>query len=278
MDEEEGMDEGVGRGEKKENGGGRIIEQVSVSASAYHISEKSVALTLNRLIPETEIKSISTAGFMGKPGLFSGDMAEGKKTVVSECSMCGDVGFVQDLLLCKRCGYRLQHTYCSKLYPYLDMEKWACEWCLFEEENSDAAKAKVGKRKSESRSKAFEFLLQIAQASPTSDRQKQREGVRVNGFASREENGFKCGAVKIRKAEQRPRYFNAFKFGHLWENCKEDKDGIKSGGQMVKKQRCSHTHQSNKALDNWRNLGKSKLYCSNTSSKAIGRRYKLLAD
>ncbi|GLJ11242.1 hypothetical protein SUGI_0148390 [Cryptomeria japonica] len=259
------------------------------SHHAGHASEKPVVL--KRLVPEMEAKSsspVSVAGFTGKLKLLNGEMVEDKKPA-SECSMCGDVGFVRDLLLCKRCGYRLQHTYCSKLYPDVDMESWACEWCLFEEESNGAVKAKLGKRKMESRNKAFEFLLQIAQESPSSSSSSERQRYRAegHGIATRKENGFKCGAVKVGKAEPRlvqtPRFIkeeNILKLGHLYQDWKED-SAMKNGGQVPKKQRCNNSHppsdKNNKALDKWRNLAKSKLHCSNTS-KAIVRRYKLLAD
>lgn len=285
----------------------------STKRCAGEIPDKSIAALKRCRTPENETKSCvftmeKSAGQMKETATIS---LRGGQKVEKECTMCGDVGFEDDLLLCKRCGYRFQHTYCSKLYPDLDMESWACEWCLYEDEkNGGGAKGKLGKRKvlnlTESRSKAFEFLLQIAQACPSeresySDRRQKANGEisvkrqrengddrRVNGIANKKENGFKCSngnsnaRVEQKQVVRCGKEENPLKLGQLGEhwnpngNCKEE-NGLKSGGQQVpKKQRCSHATDKNKALDRWRNIAKNKLHCN--ASKAIGRRYKLLAD
>lgn len=284
----------------------------STKRCAGEIPDKSIAALKRCRTPESETKSCAfttekSAGQMKETPTIS---LTGCEKVSKECTMCGDVGFEDDLLLCNRCGYRFQHKYCSKLYPDLDMETWACEWCLYEDEkNGGGAKVKLGKRKTlnltESRSKAFEFLLQIAQACPSepesySDRRQKANGEisvkrqrengddkRVNGIASKKENAFKCSNNGNVRVEQKQvvrcgKEENALKLGQLGEhwnangNCKKE-NSLKSGGQQVpKKQRCSHATDKNKALDRWRNLAKNKLHCN--ASKAIGRRYKLLAD
>lgn len=283
----------------------------STKHCAGEIPEKSTAARKRCRTPENETKSCGfttekSAGHMKETATIS---LRGGEKAGKECTMCGDVGFECDLLLCKRCGYRFQHTYCSKLYPDLDMEAWACEWCLYEDEkNGGVAKGKLGKRKmvnlTESRSKAFEFLLQIAQACPSepesySDRRQKMHGEisvkrqrengddrRVNGIATKKENAFKLSNGNVRVEPKQVvrcgKEENALKLGQLGEhwnangNCKEE-SGLKSVAQQVpKKQRCSHATDKNKALDRWRNIAKNKLHCN--TSKAIGRRYKLLAD
>lgn len=54
-----------------------------------------------------------------------------------ECNMCGDVGFQEELFHCQRCFKRVQHRYCSRLYPnLLPAENWVCDWCICAEEKS----------------------------------------------------------------------------------------------------------------------------------------------
>ncbi|KAJ3673716.1 hypothetical protein LUZ60_005708 [Juncus effusus] len=50
---------------------------------------------------------------------------------VPVCCMCGDEGLQQELLRCKACLFRFQHTYCSDLYPKVDSYR-TCNWCLRE--------------------------------------------------------------------------------------------------------------------------------------------------
>jgi hypothetical protein len=45
------------------------------------------------------------------------------------CCMCGDHGLPQELFRCKSCRARLQHSYCSNLYPR-DTAYRSCNWCL----------------------------------------------------------------------------------------------------------------------------------------------------
>eukprot|EP01018_Ginkgo_biloba_P026879 Gb_22890 [translate_table: standard] len=322
-------------------GGGvqRTIEQartiathksIAVTKSSTGDSEKkSMVGALKRLNAEIEDKSSTTKSsgcdmtgkyfatkdcsdeMTEKPKIcYAGEVVEEEKPA-KECSMCGDVGFADDLVLCQRCGYR----YCSKQYPDLDMETWACEWCLYEEETAKQDKVKLGKRKTlnitESRSKAFEFLLQIAQSLPNSSeqeitdkRQKENGDItdkrpkdngdvthrgqieigdiadrrlnsiapkKVNGLKNVKENGFKVGLVRSKEE-------NALKVGHLSERLNGNyKEENSAKCELVpKKQRCNQATDKHKALDRWRNLSKSKLHCN--TSKAIGRRYKLLAD
>ncbi|CAO2042485.1 unnamed protein product [Urochloa humidicola] len=45
--------------------------------------------------------------------------------------MCGDHGLPEELVRCKRCRVRLQHRYCSDLYPRAAAYR-RCNWCLRE--------------------------------------------------------------------------------------------------------------------------------------------------
>ncbi|XP_015932956.1 uncharacterized protein LOC107459249 [Arachis duranensis] len=47
----------------------------------------------------------------------------------TECCMCGDLGFSDQLFHCKVCQFRSQHRYCSNLYPK-DEACETCNWCL----------------------------------------------------------------------------------------------------------------------------------------------------
>ncbi|RWR95791.1 hypothetical protein CKAN_02514700 [Cinnamomum micranthum f. kanehirae] len=76
---------------------------------------------------------------------------------IKECCLCGDIGFSSDLRLCPKCGFRLQHIYCSSSYPNTDMNTWLCEWCLHDHEK---------KREPNKRGKPLDFLLEIAQSLP----------------------------------------------------------------------------------------------------------------
>ncbi|XP_077236834.1 uncharacterized protein LOC143878423 [Tasmannia lanceolata] len=140
------------------------------------------------------------------------------------CSLCGDFGFRNALILCRKCGFRHQHTYCSRLYPNIDMKNWSCEWCLHEEE-----------KQASKRSKVFEFLLEIAQSFPEkspSGKDEKRICRRADRF-SPEEKRFTEGSREIGSDA---RY----------------KNSLKKSVRYVEK---------NKALDRWRNLAKSKLGC-----------------
>ncbi|KQJ99985.1 uncharacterized protein LOC100831971 [Brachypodium distachyon] len=48
------------------------------------------------------------------------------------CCMCGDHGLPQELFLCKLCRLRLQHRYCSELYPRAATYR-RCNWCIRED-------------------------------------------------------------------------------------------------------------------------------------------------
>ncbi|KAF7817007.1 putative chromatin regulator PHD family [Senna tora] len=55
----------------------------------------------------------------------------------TECCMCGDCGFSEELFLCQICKFRSQHRYCSNLYPKVE-GYGTCNWCLTQkDENKD---------------------------------------------------------------------------------------------------------------------------------------------
>ncbi|XP_024364104.1 uncharacterized protein [Physcomitrium patens] len=60
-----------------------------------------------------------------------------------DCSMCGDVGFSDQLQQCKAC-VRVQHSYCSALKEGLETGNWVCDWCRLERQR----KSKVEKHAS----------------------------------------------------------------------------------------------------------------------------------
>ncbi|KAL5215805.1 hypothetical protein ABZP36_007206 [Zizania latifolia] len=47
------------------------------------------------------------------------------------CCMCGDHGLPEELFRCRLCRVRLQHRYCSDLYPRATAYR-RCNWCLRE--------------------------------------------------------------------------------------------------------------------------------------------------
>ncbi|XP_057442474.1 uncharacterized protein LOC130734165 [Lotus japonicus] len=53
----------------------------------------------------------------------------------TECCMCGDLGFSDQLFQCRVCQFRSQHRYCSNLYPK-DESLRTCNWCLSQNQGS----------------------------------------------------------------------------------------------------------------------------------------------
>ncbi|CAM6106917.1 unnamed protein product [Calypogeia fissa] len=60
-----------------------------------------------------------------------GEELEGTPGSCLECNMCGDVGFQDHLLHCSRCHEHQEHSYCSPSYRELgsDETSWVCDWC-----------------------------------------------------------------------------------------------------------------------------------------------------
>ncbi|XP_066350547.1 uncharacterized protein [Miscanthus floridulus] len=54
---------------------------------------------------------------------------EGALSAGAVCCMCGDHGLAGELFRCKCCRARLQHRYCSDLYPRAAAYR-RCNWCL----------------------------------------------------------------------------------------------------------------------------------------------------
>eukprot|EP01018_Ginkgo_biloba_P029999 Gb_33534 [translate_table: standard] len=193
-----------------------------------------------------------------------------------ECCMCGDVGFAKDLLLCHGCGFRFQHRYCSRLYPNLDLNSWACEWCLC----APQKKFKASKL-AENENGAFEFLVQIAQ----SIRQESIQGHEVaDGLVNTSckiQNVMDCGKIKnqinpILEEDKRAIKcsYSAEEAVRLRSNCKQEV-GLMCSQMIPKKERCNQANDKKRATSiyRWKHHTANKFYC-----KPIRRRYKLLAD
>ncbi|RLM74984.1 hepatoma-derived growth factor-related protein 2-like [Panicum miliaceum] len=56
---------------------------------------------------------------------------EGGTSAGAVCCMCGDQGLPGELFHCRRCRARLQHRYCSDLYPRAAAYR-RCNWCMRE--------------------------------------------------------------------------------------------------------------------------------------------------
>jgi hypothetical protein len=58
-------------------------------------------------------------------------MAAGHGEGAAVCCMCGDRGLADELFRCRCCRARLQHRYCSHLYPRpAAYRQQLCSWCL----------------------------------------------------------------------------------------------------------------------------------------------------
>ncbi|XP_006836547.3 uncharacterized protein LOC18427434 [Amborella trichopoda] len=167
-----------------------------------------------------------------------------------ECSLCGDIGFSKELLPCRKCGFRFQHTYCSRLYPNIQPETWRCEWCIHEEEKQQHKtihKTNIGNNP-----KVFEFLIEIAQSLPS---QQQRQGV-----------------AAAKGGEEKPRTPRGGSKGVDQQRSSASLRGPSSSRGFSPSSATGHLR---KQQQRWR----KQLNCnSSSSSKVIGRRYKLLAD
>uniref|UniRef100_A0ACD6AL23 Uncharacterized protein n=1 Tax=Avena sativa TaxID=4498 RepID=A0ACD6AL23_AVESA len=65
---------------------------------------------------------------MSSPG---GSVDDGA-AAAAVCCMCGDHGMPQELFKCRLCRLRMQHRYCSELYPRAATYR-QCNWCLRED-------------------------------------------------------------------------------------------------------------------------------------------------
>ncbi|RDY14374.1 hypothetical protein CR513_00567, partial [Mucuna pruriens] len=77
----------------------------------------------------------------------------------TECCMCGDLGFSDQLFQCKLCQFRSQHRYCSNLYPKAE-SVGICNWCLSHKEetrekstNSSNSSSSIKNNEDESKNK-----------------------------------------------------------------------------------------------------------------------------
>ncbi|XP_045799427.1 uncharacterized protein LOC123893690 [Trifolium pratense] len=62
----------------------------------------------------------------------------GEQQPKTECCMCGDLGFSDQLFQCKICQFRSQHRYCSNLYPKTEFFG-TCNWCLSPENSPNSS-------------------------------------------------------------------------------------------------------------------------------------------
>ncbi|GAU34392.1 hypothetical protein TSUD_217320 [Trifolium subterraneum] len=64
----------------------------------------------------------------------------------TECCMCGDLGFSDQLFQCKICQFRSQHRYCSNLYPKIEFFG-TCNWCLSPENSPNSSNSSSSYKK-----------------------------------------------------------------------------------------------------------------------------------
>ncbi|KAF7002011.1 hypothetical protein CFC21_017553 [Triticum aestivum] len=119
------------------------------------------------------------------------------------CCMCGDRGLPHELLRCKLCRVRLQHRYCSDLYPRATAYR-RCNWCLREPAEAHAqahAQAQpVASKKAEKRK-----MVQSTETS-TSDEEarRQHEAGCATATRSRRSAAEVGQPVKKPKVDERP--------------------------------------------------------------------------
>ncbi|KAF8703283.1 hypothetical protein HU200_032075 [Digitaria exilis] len=88
------------------------------------------------------------------------------------CCMCGDHGLPGELVRCRRCRVRVQHRYCSDLYPRAAAYR-RCNWCLRDQQ------AVANNRPEEKRRKTASGSSPVA-----SDEERQRLLQRHEGWCS----------------------------------------------------------------------------------------------
>ncbi|OEL29210.1 hypothetical protein BAE44_0009775 [Dichanthelium oligosanthes] len=77
---------------------------------------------------------------MAAPGSDDGASSAAAAAV---CCMCGDHGLPQELFWCNLCRLRLQHRYCSDLYPRVPGPYRSCNWCLSRENGGGGGSSPV---------------------------------------------------------------------------------------------------------------------------------------
>ncbi|CAN6269990.1 unnamed protein product [Urochloa humidicola] len=116
------------------------------------------------------------------------------------CCMCGDHGLAGELVRCRRCRVRLQHRYCSDLYPRAAAYR-RCNWCLREPAADQsgrpghAAVSAVVHKPEEKRKAASESA---------SDEERQRQQRHEGWCSSRRPPAVPCHPVKKKhKADEK---------------------------------------------------------------------------
>lgn len=107
--------------------------------------------------------------------------AEGGASAGAVCCMCGDQGLPGELARCRRCRVRLQHRYCSDLYPRAAAYR-RCNWCLREPASDQGRRA--GHAAAAVANKAEERRKAASGSSSSSD-EERRQRQRHEGFSSR---------------------------------------------------------------------------------------------
>ncbi|KAE8788279.1 hypothetical protein D1007_37675 [Hordeum vulgare] len=118
------------------------------------------------------------------------------------CCMCGDRGLPHELLRCKLCRVRLQHRYCSELYPRATAYR-RCNWCLREpaEAHAQPHAQPVASKKAEKR------RMVASTETSTSDEEERRhhnEAGCATATRSRRSPAEVGKPVKKPKVDERP--------------------------------------------------------------------------
>ncbi|KAL6650806.1 hypothetical protein ACP70R_009731 [Stipagrostis hirtigluma subsp. patula] len=94
------------------------------------------------------------------------------------CCMCGDHGLPRELFRCRSCRVRVQHRYCSDLYPRAAAYR-RCNWCLRDPAESGGAAghcvAAASKPTEKRKTAAWEVTATSASAADEDHRQQPRE-------------------------------------------------------------------------------------------------------
>ncbi|KAJ7219823.1 hypothetical protein O6H91_17G056200 [Diphasiastrum complanatum] len=164
-----------------------------------------------------------------------------------ECSMCGDVGFIKELLRCKKCLHRLQHRYCSRGYPDIRLDEYICDWCYGSKKSSTV---NDGPKPSGTESR-----------SDTPDINWHQYKNDLEFFVEVAEHEASDACATVQRVEQQL----VSNKDTVWDNSK--------------RHRCITTKKSRLVLDEWKPHNKTKLRLSAASKGSHGgRRYKLLSD
>eukprot|EP01018_Ginkgo_biloba_P018116 Gb_02087 [translate_table: standard] len=191
---------------------------------------------------------------------------------VKECSMCGDVGFQEELFQCNSCFFRFQHRYCSSLYPKLECdEHLRCEWCIHDSNFKALHEASANKPPESLGSRLDNRRADLLIDGPTDDQYLIRATETLLQINSK--------SLCIKKTQRKSTE------GYKRSSSSEliERSDYKWGAGRGRSELSGSLHLENKSdnhftLQRWpRRITNAKLQTPN-SAKASGRRYKLLAD